>query len=84
MTNDKGCWQEMHQFERFGILSFEHYTGFAGVLYLTEERTELDAAFMVDISLGKQPTVASSLEKPGAQVNVLSVTDGGESTYLLE
>ena len=84
MTNDKGCRQEMHQFESLGILSLEHHTGLTGVFYLTEEGTELDTALVEDISFGKQPAVASGLEEPGTQVDVLSVTNRGKTTYLLE
>ena len=64
----------MHQLEGLRVSPFEHHTSFAGMLYLLKERAELDAAFVIDVSLWKESAFVTCLEKAGAQVDVLSVT----------
>ena len=50
------------------------------MLHLSEERTELDAPFVIDEGLGEEAAAVAVFEDTRAQVDVLTVTHGGKAS----
>ena len=76
VADHEGGGQKVYELEGLGVFVSQHHTRLARVFHLTEERAELDAAFVIDEGFGEEPTAVSTFENPGAQVDVFAVTHG--------
>ena len=83
VPNDKSSGQQVYEFESVRIFFLQFHAGLARVLHLLEKRTEFDAPFVIDESLGEQSATVTISEDSGTQVNILSIAHGCEASQSL-